>query len=143
MYKRILSLLNPLQFYLGAPDQLLPGLTRWISPQHPMHVYGAGNFKIFLPPSPSTPLGQTYFVIDPRVDEAGLHMNRYHPPRPVGRGEGFLHALLSQFHSNPFVQTRFGPRGTVAIVRARSTSLLDIIFRCVHSVVCISDSGIW
>lgn len=55
-------------------------------------------------------------------------MNRYHPPVPVGK-EVLVHALLSQFHPNPFVQTRFGPRGTVAVLRARNDVLLDIVFR--------------
>jgi hypothetical protein len=118
-------------FYFGTPDQILPGLTRWKSPQHPLHIYGAGNFRVFLPPSSpaSYPLGETYYVIDPLRSELGLHMNRYRPPRPLGKAESLLYALLSQFHPNPFVQTRFGPRGTVAVVRARNNSLLDIVFR--------------
>ena len=126
----------PLQFYFGTPDQILPGLVRWKSPHHPLHIYGVGNFKMFLPPSPSSPLGHTYHIIVPRMDEAGVHMNRYRPPRPVGK-EVFLHALLSQLHSNPFVQSRFGPRGTVGVLRARNKELLDIVFRCVCVCVCV------
>ena len=128
-----LLLLSP-QFYFGAPDQILPGLTRWKSPQHPLHIYGAGNFRVFLPPSSpaSYPLGETYHIIEPLRNELGVHMNRYRPPRPLGKADSLLYALLSQFHPNPFVQTRFGPRGTVAVVRARNNSLLDIVFRSVH-----------
>lgn len=107
---------------------MLPGLVQWTAPQHPLHVYGVGNFKIFLPPSLSSPLGHTYHVIHPGMDDSGLHMNRYHPPIPVGK-EVLVYALLSQFHPNPFVQTRFGPRGTVAVLRARNDVLLDIAFR--------------
>jgi hypothetical protein len=60
------------EFYFGTPDQILPGLVRWQSPHHPLHIYGVGNFKMFLPPSPSSPLGHTYHIIMPRMDEAGV-----------------------------------------------------------------------
>jgi hypothetical protein len=59
------------EFYFGTPDQILPGLVRWKAPHHPLHIYGVGNFKMFLPPSPSSPLGHTYHIIMPRMDEAG------------------------------------------------------------------------
>ena len=128
---------------MGAPDQILPGLTRWKSAQHPLHIYGVGNFRMFLPPSPTSPVvGQTYTVIEALVNEEGVHMNRYHPPRPSGRAESLVHALLSQFHANPFVQSRFGPRGTVAVVRAKNKSLLDIVFRYILTVVFKTDKGV-
>jgi hypothetical protein len=60
------------EFYFGTPDQILPGLVRWKAPHHPLHIYGVGNFKMFLPPSPSSPLGHTYHIIMPRMDEAGV-----------------------------------------------------------------------
>lgn len=63
-------------------------------------------------------------------------MNRYHPPVPVGK-EVLVYALLSQFHPNPFVQTRFGPQGTVAVLRARNDVLLDIAFRYWTAGICV------
>ena len=89
---------------------------------------------MFLPPSQHWELGRPYHLIEPIMNDAGIHMNRYHPPRPVGK-EVLLHALLSQFHADPFVHTRFGPRGTVAVVRGRNERLLDIVFRYVRGVL--------
>ena len=55
-------------------------------------------------------------------------MNRYRPSVPVGK-EILLHTLLTQFHPNIFLHTRFGPRGSLALVRARSEKYLDIVMR--------------
>lgn len=55
-------------------------------------------------------------------------MNRYHPPRPPAENY-LLYNILAQLHPNIFLVTRFGPKGTVGTVRARTTEVLDIIFR--------------
>lgn len=53
---------------------------------------------------------------------------RYYPPDVLSENIIF-HRLLSMFHQRPFIFTRFPPQGTVAVVRARHGSLLDIYFR--------------
>ena len=116
------------QFYFGSPEQVLPGLVLWKTPQHFIHAYGVGNFRAFLPPSSSWHVGKPYHIVDAIADEAGVHMNRYRPPRPAGK-EVLLHTLLTQFHPNVFLHTRFGPRGSLALVRARSEKYLDIVMR--------------
>lgn len=118
-------------FYFGSPEQLLPGLSGWKTAQHPLHVYGAGNFRAFLPPMDQYPLGKPYHIVDAITDETGIHMNRFRPPKPVGK-EVLLHTLLTQFHPNVFLHVRFGPRGSIALVRASSEKYLDIVMR-VHA----------
>ena len=118
------------QFYLGSPEQILPGLTQWKVPQHPVHIYGVGNFRALLPPSDQYPLGKPYHIIDAITDETGIHMNRFRPPKPAAK-EVLLHTLLTQFHPNAFVHVRFGPRGSIALVRASNEQYLDIVMRWV------------
>lgn len=123
-----LSLCPLLQFMFGSPEQMLPGLLKWKEPNHPLHIFGAANFRVFLPPSEDWPQGVPYHVIIPNPDGPGDHSNRYHPPHPQER-EKLLYALLSQFHPNAFLQMRFGPRGTVAMVRAQNQDYLDVVIR--------------
>lgn len=54
---------------------------------------------------------------------------RYVPPTPSGPVEELLFQLLSLFHPQPFLQSRYEPRGAAAVVRARSSDSLDIMFR--------------
>ncbi|XP_045618446.1 selenoprotein N isoform X2 [Procambarus clarkii] len=56
-------------------------------------------------------------------------MFRYVPPPPSGHVEEFLFQLLSLFHPQPFLLSRYGPRGAAAVVRARNIDCLDIWFR--------------
>lgn len=53
---------------------------------------------------------------------------RYYPP-DVLPNHLIFHRLLSLFHPRPFILSRFPPRGTVAVVRARFGPFLDIYFR--------------
>ena len=118
-----------MQFYLGSPEKILPGLVQWTSPQHSEHPYGVGNFRVFLPPTDDWTIGQPYYVIEPLEETVtGVHMNRYHPSTPIG-SDVLIFSLLSQFHPNVFVHTRFGPHGTIATVRAQNEKYLDIVIR--------------
>ena len=118
-----------LQFMFGSPQQLLPGLTTWKKPYHPVHTFGSKNLKMFLP-SQYKELGVPYVVIDSEYYGKRPHMNFYYPPAPRGN-EVFLHTLLSMFHPNAFVNCRFGPRGTMAVLRAENDLYYDIIIRLV------------
>lgn len=118
----------PLQLYIGSPETLLPGLVKWKEPYEILHAYGALNFRSFLPPTSDWPLGTPYFIIDQHVHENEVHMNRYHPSHPPPN-HALLHSILAQLHPNVFLVTRFGPRGTVAVVRAQSADMLDIAIR--------------
>lgn len=116
----------------GSPDQLLPGLLQWQKVNHPIHTFGTRNFKIFLPPS-GKEIGEPYYVIDSEYFGRRPHMNVYYPPAPRGN-EVFLHALLSMLHPNIFVNTRFGPRGTLALLRAENEKYYDIVIRLILSL---------
>ena len=110
----------------GSPQQLLPGLVDWKSPYHSIHTFGTKNMKCFLPYDKA--VGETYVVIDTDYAEKTPHMNYYYPPVPRG-SEVFLQTLLSMFHPNAFINNRFGPRGTTAIIRAETDRYYDIIIR--------------
>lgn len=58
-----------------------------------------------------------------------LPHNRHEPPSYSGIQALIFH-LLQNFHSRPFLQTRFEPRGGFAILRAAGGDLIDIHFRC-------------
>ena len=121
----------PLQSFLsdGGPEVALPGLARWKTANKLLQSYGTGNFKFFMPPDLSYPIGDTYSLVPPLpMDAPGVHMYRYHPLHPSPR-EAFLFTLLSQFHPYVFIQSRYGPRGSMAIVRARNDRYLDIMIR--------------
>lgn len=120
--------LNIIQLYVGSPETLLPGLLSWKEAQEPLHAYGALNFRAFLPPTEEWPLATPYFIVNQQADETQTHMNRYYP-QPPPLNHALLHSLLAQFHPNVFLVTRFGPRGTVALVRAQNEHMLDIVIR--------------
>ena len=112
----------------GPPEKLLPGLTSWKNAQHPFQAYGALNFKAFLPLTAQTSFSDPYYVIDAELYGRQTQMSYYHPSAPRGREE-ILHALLSQFHPNIFVNSRFSPRGTLAIIRAENDEYYDVVIR--------------
>lgn len=112
----------------GSPEKLLPGLLQWKSAHVPSQMYGTRNFRAFLPPSSDWPVGKPYYIIEDRNEFTP--MNRYHPPNPSD-DNSLLHSILAQFHPNVFLLSRFGPKGTVCSVRARTKNLLDIVFRYV------------
>ena len=99
--------------------------------------YGAANFKVFLPSQPDWPVGKVYTIIEDYGERMGVYMHSYHPPKPLNN-EQFLHALMRQFHSNPFVYTRFGPRGTKAVIRAKGSELIDVFIRLTYESFCDS-----
>ena len=98
-----------------------------MEPRLELNTYGVGNFRVFLP-SPAQPFGESYYVIESEFYGRRPHMNYYTPPDPKG-SEILLHVLLSQFHPNAFVNCRFGPRGTLAVVRAENEDYYDIVIR--------------
>lgn len=108
----------------------MPGLVKWTEVNRPIHTFGTGNFKVFLPPASGREVGEPYYVIDSEYYGRRPHMNAYYPPPPRGT-EVLLHALLSMFHPNIFVNCRFGPRGTLAVVRAENDDYYDVVIRYV------------
>eukprot|EP00731_Ephydatia_muelleri_P027938 Em0019g811a len=126
------------KYYFGSPEKILPGLIRWKTPNKELQSYGAGNFKFFMPPNLNYPIGDAYNLIEGLpMNTPGMHMYRYHPLQPSTR-EAFLFTLLSQFHPYVFLQNRFGPRGSMALVRARNGRYLDIMMR-VHAEYQLND----
>lgn len=113
----------------GKEEALLPGLLLWTQPVHPFHEYGVGNFRAFMPQDNDFTIGRTYFIVKPPLYPGALHSNRYRPTVPSSDTDKLLYTLLSQFHSNAFIHMRFGPQGTVGVIRAKNDEYVDILIR--------------
>ena len=123
-----------MDYFLGSPENVLPGLISWKDVNVHSQMYGTRNFKFFLPHD-NWLVGKPYYIIRERNDYTS--MNRYHPPAPSIEN-ALLHSILAQFHPNIFLITRFGPKGTVGVVRAKNKDTIDIVFRyiCLLSIIC-------
>ncbi len=121
-----------MDYIFGSAEKVLPGLLHWTSVYEDSVVYGARNFKSFLPEKNDWSIGKPYYII--RDMNEYTPMNRYHPPTP-STDRSLLHSILAQFHPNVFLISRFGPKGTVGIVRAINDDVIDILFRYnIHSI---------
>ncbi|KAK8406978.1 hypothetical protein O3P69_007496 [Scylla paramamosain] len=90
-------------------------------------------FSALLPPDPqSSQPGQVWTLLPDTTEGAYLLSSRYVPPPPAGPVEDLLFRLLSLLHPQPFLQSRYGPRGAAAVVRAKTGHLLEVWFR-VHA----------
>lgn len=108
---------------------LLPGLFKWTDVRLPFQAYGTKNFRVFLPQEGPVVVGEPYFFLR---DIHGLtSFHRYYPPRPP-REHAVIHSILAQFHPQVFLQTRFGPTGAVAVVRAANEDSVEVWFRWVN-----------
>lgn len=107
----------------------LAGLNDWTEPRQAIAGFPVGLFKAFLPDD-VTPVGKPYNIIKSNLNlfSNTLSNNRFYPPK-VKNKEVIIHRLLSMFHKRPFVRTRFGPQGTIAVVRAENEKYVDVVFR--------------
>ena len=118
-----------------SPDPL-SGLKTWETPYKEWQNFGVQNFKTFFPPSEHTRIGEVYhlvketqgFLSNLPMMSADLSSNRYFPPF-VKDEHTILFRLLQMFHPRPFIYSRFRPRGSVAMVRAKSDKYMEIVFR--------------
>lgn len=126
---------DPLNLGFGLTStDVLSGLKKWKKPSVPTKNFGVRHFSAFFRQSLiHGPVGVVDFMIS---DAYGLvnafapdtSSNRFFPPFVTDDGV-ILHRLLSMFHPHPFIMTRFGPRGTAFVVRARNDKFIDIMFR--------------
>ena len=110
----------------GGPETLLPGLTAWKIPEHLHQMFGTKNFKIFFPNYGDLAVGKPYYII--KSNSQFLSQNRHSPNWPEPH-EALVFSLLSMFHRNTFVIGRFGPQGSVGVIRAMNNKTVDIMFR--------------
>lgn len=115
---------------MGSPENILPGLLKWKDVHSKFQGYGTKNFKVFLPKDGSLVVGEPYYIIKDTDDFAS--MNRYRPP-PPSREHAVIHAILAQFHSQVFLLCRFGPKGSVAVIRAQNEDTVEVMFRYVST----------
>uniref|UniRef100_A0A7M7PUL0 EF-hand domain-containing protein n=1 Tax=Strongylocentrotus purpuratus TaxID=7668 RepID=A0A7M7PUL0_STRPU len=107
----------------------LSSLDSWKTPKEEMTAFPASAFRPLLPEN-HVQVSKVYTIIKSKLNMMTnqLSSNRYFPPRVKGK-EIIVHRLLSVFHSRPFIHSRFGPQGTVAVVKAVSADYVDIVFR--------------
>lgn len=74
----------------------LSGLRSWKRPAVSSSMFYASQFKIFLPPSGKSALGDTWWIIPSELNifTGYLPNNRYHPPTPRGK-EVQIYLLIS------------------------------------------------
>ena len=107
------------------------GIFSWTKSVYPAVIHSQKNFLSFLPQVDSLEVGMPYRLVSSMFGEDQeeiFNSNRYHAPAPTGR-EVLFFKLLQQFHHNVFLQNRFGPRGGVAIIRAKAGPIVDVVFR--------------
>ena len=117
-------------FWYLQPSDTLQGLIDWKEVFHQSAPFNVKYFQAFLPED--TPaVGTPYTLIETNLNRFTnqLSSNRFYPPVVHGNRGNFIHKLLSMFHPRPFINSRFGPQGSVAVVRAESDKYLDIVFR--------------
>ncbi|XP_067006598.2 selenoprotein N isoform X2 [Anabrus simplex] len=108
----------------------LKGLLDWQAPFRNRTSLSREDIKALLPSQEIHP-GDVWYMVEPEHIELDELSTRYTPTIPSKKTAAHtLHKVLSMFHPNVFIQTRFNPRGTVATVRAQNSEFLDIVFRC-------------
>lgn len=127
--------LAPLAPFLDSKvsQESLAGLLEWRVAAASWGWVPMSCFSALLPPDPqSSQPGQVWTLLPDTTDGTYLLSSRYVPPRPAGLVEDLLFHLLSLLHPQPFLQSRYGPRGAAAVVRAKTGHLLEVWFR-VHA----------
>lgn len=106
------------------------GVFDWNKPAERWKNFAAKHFSAFLPSADQKLKPGTTWWIIPSLNERINHLSsaRYYPPELATQYHS-IHALLSMLHIHPFLHSRFGPQGTVAVIRGISINLLDIVFR--------------
>ncbi|OWF47391.1 selenoprotein N-like [Mizuhopecten yessoensis] len=125
--------LDQLEFLLN--DTSLEALLSWTKPETNQFQVHVGDLTTFLPASRDIEVGYVWSLYTPESSPP----LRADPPHTEGI-QAVLIRLLSSFHSKPFLQTRFQPRGGFAILRARSSTKLDITFRF-HAEFQLNDNS--
>eukprot|EP00794_Sanderia_malayensis_P020397 gene20397-22410_t len=117
----------------------LKGLHDWQAPFVSQAKFTSQDFKVFLPQF-DVRVGDIWDIITPVTAkyERALSHNRMYPTIPKSQNEKFITRLLSMFHPRPFVQTRFVPQGTFAVLRAINEKYYDIVFR-IHAEFQINE----
>ncbi|KAH3846067.1 hypothetical protein DPMN_088361, partial [Dreissena polymorpha] len=117
---------------IQSDETALPGLMNWTRPFKEWQTFAVQNFLNFFPRE-NLNVGAVYHLVkDERTFleklDGDLSSNRYYPP-DVKDEHVILHRLLQMFHPRPFIMSRFKPRGSMAVLRAKSATHLDILFR--------------
>lgn len=123
--------------FLQTSRSSLSSLDSWKTPKEEMTAFPASAFRPLLPEN-HIQVSKVYTIIKSKLNMMTnqLSSNRYFPPRVKGK-EIIVHRLLSVFHSRPFVHSRFGPQGTVAVVKAVSADYVDIVFRYATIIISV------
>ncbi|XP_049763934.1 selenoprotein N-like [Schistocerca cancellata] len=126
-------LLSSMESELSVASVAVKGLLDWREPARSQASYSHEIFANFMK-TRSNEVGTIWYMIQP--DSGSSYENKFsnfryaEDPQTVPGPELTFFHLLSMFHENVFLQTRFHPRGTVAMLQAKTSELFLIIFRC-------------
>ncbi len=128
---QFIQILHLIFFWLQTNHDALKFLKQWRAPHIAQLNFGCKHFKSLLPADLDIKVGKVWDII-PRLTgknaRGQLSNNRYYPPEPDAK-EKILFRILQMVHPRPFLLSRFGPHGTSAVVRAKNSKYLDIVFR--------------
>ncbi|KAK7794090.1 hypothetical protein R5R35_010292 [Gryllus longicercus] len=127
---------KPLQEMLDDSKEVsisMNGLLSWQNPHENNITLKIGDFRPLLPPAGAR-VGYIWNMVEPvnylETSKDDLSMRFMDKKPQSGSATSVLYRILSMFHKNVFMQTRFSPRGTVAVLRAQNSAFMDIVFRC-------------
>lgn len=112
----------------------MTGLLGWQKP-HRNNITLKNTDFIFLLPPDALQIRNTWYMVEPFKFNHEFNIKdlskQYQDNVPVNNTAAYiLHNILTVFHQNVFMQTRFAPRGTIATLRAYNSDYMDIVFRC-------------
>lgn len=108
----------------------LHGILNWKSASVSWKWVHHQYFAPLLPPSVvSKDPAFVWRILPDDTSQEVLYSSKYVAPPPSGPVEELLHGLLSLFHPQPFLYSRYGPRGAAGIIRAKSFDCVDILLR--------------
>lgn len=100
-YSKCVYKVNSLQcFSHQVSHSSLSGLRSWKRPAIPSSTFYASQFKVFLPPSSKSALGDTWWIVPSELNifTGYLPNNRYHPPTPRGKEVQIYLKILKLVH---------------------------------------------
>lgn len=114
----------PFYIVIQSEEEYINALLNWTKPNQNLTCIEESRFMEFWVPGKD--VGDIWKLYEGEAGE--LSHNRHTPPIYSGI-QRVISDLLQSFHGNPFLQTRFEPRGGYATLHATAGSIVNIYIR--------------